>query len=171
MSQDAYVSIRCADIEDRLRYAARKSADDPDLGAYLADYISVLISGVVEDCIEHLVVLRARKANDPHLEEFVRSSIDIQFRNPRSQDIANVLRRFGDDYRSSYSASVSQEAREALGSIVHNRMALAHVGQTQSHFTVNEIRRYFELIVGILEVVEGILLSDSTGPSLQEPAT
>ncbi len=161
MPRNAYVLSRCSAIEDRLRYATGKSQADPDLGAYLADYISVLISGVVEDCIEYLVVQRAGKANDPHLQEFVRYSIDMQFRNPRSQDIANVLARFGDDYRSSYGNSVSQEAREALGSIVSNRMSLAHVGETQSHFTVNEVRRYFELVVEILDVVEEILLSDN----------
>ena len=158
MPIDYYVSGRCLGIEERLRYAARKSDADSELGAYLADYISVLISGVVEDCIEHLVVQRASKANDPHLQEFVRSSIDLQFRNPRSRDISNVLARFGDDYRQRYQEKVSREAREALGSIVSNRIALAHVGEAQSYFTVNELRRYFQLIVGILEVVEDILL-------------
>ena len=158
MLQDTYVASRCSGIEDRIQYAAGKSEADPDLGAYLADYISVLISGVVEDCVEHLVVQRASKAEDPHLEAFVKSSIDRQFRNPRSQDIADVLGRFGIDYRNSYQEAVSLEAREALGSIVSNRFSLAHVGMPQSHFTVNEVSRYFELVVGILEVVERILL-------------
>ena len=162
MPQDSYVASRCSGIEDRLRYAADKSEADPSLGAYLADYISVLISGVVEDCVEHLVVQRARRANDPHLESFVQSSIDRQFRNPRSQDIANVLGRFGDDYRNSYQEAVSLEAREALGSIVSNRLSLAHVGTPQSHFSISDVHRYFALIVGILEVVESILIYDSS---------
>ena len=162
MPQDTYVADRCSGIEDRLHYAAGKSFEDPDLGAYLADYISVLISGVVEDCVEHLVVQRASKANDPYLEAFVESSIDRQFRNPRSRDIADVLGRFSDDYRKSYEDAVSMEAREALGSIVANRLSLAHVGMPQSHFTINDVRRYFELIVEILDVVERILLRDNS---------
>ena len=162
MLEDAYVAGRCSGIEDRLQYAADKSKADPDLGAYLADYISVLISGVVEDCVEYLVVQRASMAKDPYLEAFVKFSIDRQFRNPRSQDIADVLARFSDEYRKLYQDAVSLEAREALGSIVRNRLSLAHLGMPQSHFTVNEVRRYFELIVGILEVVERILLRDST---------
>lgn len=158
MVRDSYVSERCSGIEERLRYALDKSKDDPSLGAYLADYISVLISGVVEDCVEHLVVRRASNTNDPHVEEFVRSSIDRQFRNPRSNDIAGVLGRFSKAYQDSYANSVSMEAREALGSIVSNRMSLAHQGRGNSKFTVGDVSRYFELIVGILEVVEGILL-------------
>jgi hypothetical protein len=155
MFQDAYVSGRCSEIERRLQYATDKSSTDPELGAHLAGYISVLISGVIEDCIEYLVVKRARTVNDSQLEEFVRSSIAQQFRNPKSEDIANVLGRFSQSYRGLYQRSVS---REALGSIVGNRMSLAHHGAPQSSFTVNDVRRYFALIVQILEIVEDILL-------------
>jgi hypothetical protein len=161
MLQDAYVAQRCSEIESSLRYAANKSRTDPELGGHLASYISVLISGVVEDSIEHLVVERARKANDTQLQEFVRSSIGQQFRNPRSQDIANVLGRFSENYQGSYQRSVSRAAREALGSIVGNRMSLAHRGASQLSLTVNDVRMYFELIIEILTVVESILLSDN----------
>ena len=163
MPRDAYVAARCSEIDEILLYAADKGDTDPELGAHMAGYVSVLISGVVEDCIEHLVVQRARKVNDPQLQEFVRSSIAQQFRNPRSEDIANVIGQFSKDCQSSYQLSVGQEAREALGSIVRNRMSLAHQGAPQSNFTVTDIQRYFALIVGIFEVVEGILLPDSTG--------
>ena len=118
MPRDAYVAARCSEIDEILLYAADKGDTDPELGAHMAGYVSVLISGVVEDCIEHLVVQRARKVNDPQLQEFVRSSIAQQFRNPRSEDIANVIGQFSKDCQSSYQLSVGQEAREALGSIV-----------------------------------------------------
>ena len=160
MPRDAYVAGRCSGIEDRLRYANSKSESDPELGAYLADYISVLIAGVVEDCVEYIVVQRACKANDPHLESFVRSSIDRQFRNPNFDRIGEVLARFSGEYQNDYKDSVSREAREALGSIIGQRISLTHLGTAQSHLTVQDVSRYFELIVGILEVVEEILLHD-----------
>ena len=162
MPRDTYVAARCSEIHDRLQYAADKSRHDDELGAYLADYISVLISGVVETSVEHLVVQRAAQAADPELQQFVRSAIDQQFRNPRSDDISQVLGRFSDSYRTAYQNTVSREAREALGSIVGNRIALSHRGQSQSRLTVNDVRRYFGLIVGILEVVEELLIHDRT---------
>ena len=158
MPQDTYVIGRCSEIEEILQYAAEKAKDDARLGGHLAGYISVLISGVVEDCIEHLVVQRARISGDVQLQEFVRSSIDQQFRNPRSQDIENLLKRFSDDYRSSYNDSVKAENRQALGAIVGNRLSLAHKGHLQSSFTVSEVSLYFKRVVEILEVVEDILL-------------
>ncbi len=42
-------------------------------------------------------------------------------------------------------------------------MSLAHQGAPQSNFTVTDIQRYFALIVGIFEVVEGILVPDNSG--------
>lgn len=158
MPEDTYVADRCAEIIVRLQYASTKSEEDPNLGAYLAEYICVLISGVVEDCIEHIVAQRASRANDPDLKSFVESSIDLQFRNPKSSDIANVLARFNTNFKTQYKETVSHEARSALGSIVANRMALAHRGTRESVVTVNDVRLYFEQIVEILETVEQILL-------------
>ncbi len=158
MVQNEYVTRRCSEIEEMLRYASEKSRNDADLGGHLAGYISVLISGVVEDCIEHLVIERARISNDSELQEFVKSSIARQFRNPKSEDIANLLSGFSGTYRSLYNNSVEQESKEALGSIITNRMALAHRGEPQSNFTIGDVHRYFDLIVKILEVVESILL-------------
>ena len=162
MPQDAYVVDRCSEIEEMLQYSAERARNDARLGGHLAGYISVLISGVVEDCVEHLVVQRARMSRDGQLQEFVRSSIDQQFRNPRSTDIENLMKRFSESYRDSYASSVKPENRQALGDIVSNRMSLAHKGIMQSPFTVNDVRLYFERVVEILEVVEGILIPSST---------
>ena len=168
MLQDAYVVGQCSRIQDVLQYAANKSVDDPELGAHLANYISVLISGVVEDCVEHLVVQRARMSSDLQLQDFVDFSIGRLFRNPQSSDIAEILRQFSPDYRVSYQQSVNGEDREALDGIIKNRMSLAHEGSSQSHFTLNDVRRYFERVVRILEVVEGILIPGSQ-PQISQP--
>ena len=166
MPQDAYLVDRCSEIQEMLQYATEKAKNDARLGGHLAGYISVLISGVVEDCIEHLVVQRSRRSGDGQLQEFVRSSIDQQFRNPRSADIEILMKRFSDSYRDSYVNSVKSENRQALGDIVSNRMSLAHKGILQSPFSVNDVRLYFERVVEILEVVEGILIpSNPSNPS------
>ena len=51
--QDAYIARRCSEIDQLIQYAVIKSANDQELGAHLADYISVLINGVVEVTIEY----------------------------------------------------------------------------------------------------------------------
>ena len=137
----------------------------------MASYISVLISGVVEDCIEYLVVERARRTNDPELQEFVRASIDRQFRNPNSEAIVAMLGNFSADCQQKFRMTVPLNSREALGSVIRNHLSLAHSGRNQSDFTVNDIKQYFNQIVEILEVVESILLPPrSPHPSLSDSA-
>ena len=97
MPKNPYIVGRCSDIEEMLDYAASQSQDNPRLGGYLASHISVLVSEVVEDCIEYLVTERARQGNDTELAEFVRTSIDRQFRNPHSRAVAEMLRTFSEE--------------------------------------------------------------------------
>ena len=92
MPQDGYVFQRVSEIERHIEYAVQKSNSDLELDAFMASHISVLISGVVEDCIEYLVVERAKRTNDPQMEEFVRTSIDRQMRNPISDSISGMLK-------------------------------------------------------------------------------
>lgn len=162
MPRDSHIARRCSDIEDALDYAAVQSQDNPRLGSYLAAHISVLISGVVEDCIEYLVIQRAGATGDSEVKEFVRVSIGRQFRNPTPDAIGDTLRTFDESYRNAYQSNVPPAAREALGSIVSNRMKLAHSGHSQTDFTVADVRQYFKQIVTLLEAVENILLPASS---------
>lgn len=161
MTRDTYVTERCSEITDGLEYAIEKSGDDPRLGAYLAGYITVLISGVVEDCIEHLVIQRAANTNDEQIRSFVQKAIDRRFRNPRSNDIATVLGMFSPDYRAEFQNAISDESSSALGSIVSNRLSLAHRGSIIQQLTVRDVQNYFEKIIPILITVEDILLYGS----------
>ena len=172
MPQNGYVFQRVSEIEQLIDYAVQKSNSDSELDAYMASYISVLISGVVADCIEYLVVERAKRTNDPELQEFVRVSMDRDFRNPNSEAIATLLSKFSSECERQYKSTVPLNSREALGSVIRNRLSLAHSGRNQNDFTINDIRQYFEQIVGILEVVEGILLPPPISqPSLVEAVT
>ena len=156
--QDAYIARRCSEIDQLIQYAVIKSANDQELGAHLADYISVLINGVVEVTIEYFVAERARKTNDNHVFHYVQASVGAQFRNPKSEAIANVLKGFGEDYGKAYQTSVAKRSQEALGSVVARRISMAHEGTSQLNFTVGDVKNYFAQIVQLLEEVEKILL-------------
>ncbi len=155
---DPYIADRCTEIESVLNEAETWSAVDPKLGAYLAGYITVLISGVVEDCIEYVIKERAKRANDPELLGFVSKLLEQRFRNPRSEEIAGLLSMFSSQYQEEYRTSIPRNAPDALGSIIANRMSLAHTGTWKQQTTVSDVRNYFLRITPILAVVEHILL-------------
>ena len=155
---NAYVSTRYEEIRSNLIDAKVWATSDPRLEAYLSGYFTVLISGMVEDCIEHLIRQRCANTNDRELTDFVSKLVDQRFRTPNSSSIADLLGMFSDSHRQQYLAEVPIPAREALGSIVANRMAVAHTGTWKSNATIGEIEQYFGRIEPVLEAVENVLL-------------
>jgi hypothetical protein len=80
--QDPYVGSRCAEIHAFIADALLWSANDPKLGAHLAAHVTVLITGVVEDCIEFLVSKRVGRTGDHEVQNYVSQAVHQRFRNP-----------------------------------------------------------------------------------------
>jgi hypothetical protein len=154
---DPYLRNKFADVERSVKKASAWEAADPELGAYLAGYLVVLISGAYEDCIEHLVRTRASKSNDSQLVSYVDSRTASSFRNPDASSVAGLLGNFSKAYKERFNAAVDQESQEALDSIVTNKNWLAH-GDSKLQVTVGDVERYFQRSARVLEVLEDILV-------------
>lgn len=155
--KDQYVAQKLEKIQAALRNAMDWSASNPELGAYLAGYLVVMITGVFEHCIEYLVKRRATRWNDPELQSFVRSRISQTFRNPTHDKIRDVLRDFSTAYLNDYDKQVNTRAREALNSLVTNKNWLAH-GETESMtVTMSDVNNYYQTSKDIIEIMERIL--------------
>jgi hypothetical protein len=159
MLQDPYVVNRCTEVEAILIDAASWATKDAKLGACLAAYVSVLISGVVEDCIEHLVAQRASKVQDSEIHHYICHALDLRFRNPEFGTISGLLKEFSDEYQQKFTAKISPNGAEAtaLKSILDNKNSLAHVGTAKLQMTVSDVDGYYRRIIPILETLERIL--------------
>lgn len=133
------------------------AAGDPELSAYLAGYLVVLISGVYEDCIEHLVNRRASKSSDSQLTSYVDRRTAQTFRNPDSGNVVGLLGEFSVAYREQFRVTVDSESRVALDSIVNNKNWLAHGETRKLQVTVADVEDYFARSVPVLEALEDIL--------------
>lgn len=150
-----YVNDRLLEIS---RVSSRTSvfgAHDPELASYLSSYLAVFISGVYEDCIEHLFLERAERGTDPEVHNYVKSTLAQTFRNPTFQRIAEILTLFSRDYAHQLRRRVNARAQEAITSIVNNKNKVAH-GET-SNATLSEILDYHNNSYPILDIVEEIL--------------
>lgn len=154
---EPYVARRCLELESAMSEAAKWAAGNDKLGAYLAGYLTVILCGVVEDCVEHLISLRASKAQDPEVASFINNSIERRFGNPKSDVISGTLNAFSTSYGRDYTQKTRLEEREALDSIVNNKNNLAHVGTWKQELTIREVRGYYQGIQRVLTVLEGIL--------------
>lgn len=157
--QDPYLVKRSAEIEALLVEAENWAAGDYKLGANLAAYVTVLIVGVVEDCVEHLVAQRVQKTHDSEVEHYVVQSIHHGFRNPDHGAISGLLKLFSEDYQRRFKQMIPHNSKEAIAlqGIVSNKNALAHLGTSNLWLTIKEVGNYYRDIKPILGVLEDIL--------------
>lgn len=160
MLKNPYVLKRCTEIEGLLQYADTWSKKDAKLGAHLAAYISVLILGVLEDCIEHLVNQRVSKTNDNEIKHYIREVLHQRFRNPDYGAISGLLGEFSKEYKKAFADKITHNGMEAtaLQGILDNKNSLAHEGTDKLQMSVDDVDNYYHRIIPILEVLEQILI-------------
>ena len=157
--KDPYISQRCREIEGLLTDAAGWASSDEKLGAHLAAYLSVLITGMVEDCIEYLVSQRVGKTQDREVQDFVSETLRQRFRNPDRGRISDLLKQFSTSYQQRFAKRIPHDgsAATALRSIVENKNSLSHTGTWKLQMTVADADNYYHRILPILEALEDVL--------------
>ena len=157
--KDPSISQRCHEMEGLLADAAGWASRDEKLEAHLAAYLSVLITGMVEVCIEHLVSQRAGKAQDQEVQDFVSEALHQRFRNPDWGTINGLLGQFSTLYQQRFTERIPHDgsAATALNSIVDNKNSLSHTGIWKLQMTVADVDNYYRRILPILEALEDVL--------------
>lgn len=147
---------RFQEIDEMLKLISSAKINDPALQSFLSGFAVVYISGVYEECIEKLFVLRASKTKDKHLISYIEKSVDKGFRNPNYDKILEFLGYFGEDYKKSFKSRVPEQGKQAINSIVTNKNNIAH--GKQSNVTIADIISYHLNAKVIFDKLELILL-------------
>jgi hypothetical protein len=157
--QSSYIVGRFNDIDRLIVDVTKWSANDPELAAHLAAYVSVLVVGILEDCIENLVATRANKANDPEIFNYIIKIIGQRFRNPDYSKISQMLLDFSPAYQSTFKSMIAPNGREAdaLQSLVDNKNSLAHTGTVKLNLTIGDVQIYYNYSMRIIQTLEQIL--------------
>lgn len=151
-----YVIDKFKIIDEAINKAKNVSLNDPELSSMLSSYLVVFISGIYEDIIEYLFTQRAGKNNDKEIENFVKILIDKQFRNPKYDNIKELIKALDPKYQSILQSKIDTKNKEGINSIVHNKNNVAH-GKI-SNATINDIAIYNNNAIKIFEELENILL-------------
>jgi hypothetical protein len=131
------------------------STVDPEIASFLSSYLVVMLSGVYEDCIEHLLAQRAARGQDNEVTSYISKSLHETFRNPTFGALVGVLGKFSDQYAQRMREGVQERDAQALDSIVNNKNLIAHGRRSQ--LTVNEVVTFHGGVVRIFELLEGLL--------------
>lgn len=110
---------------------------------YLASYLAVHIHSAFEQEIERMVEDRANQVGDPVLRNFMMSCVDAVFRSTKISEMAGLLNRFGEQYKSQFQneMKIQQRASTSWDSIVAHRHGTAH--ETGGAVFVHEIVDYY----------------------------
>ncbi|MFH0846642.1 MAG: HEPN domain-containing protein [Chloroflexota bacterium] len=154
-----YVTKRCSEIDSLLADAQQWALKDSKLGAQLAAYLSVMIVGILEDCIENLIADRVSKARDPEIYNYICSMVSARFRNPDFGSISGLLGEFSDKYKEEFKNKITPNGREAdaMQSLMSNRHSVTHEGVTNLNLTISDISTYYTNIIPVLQALEQIL--------------
>jgi len=150
-----YLIQRLQSLDAVVARANTFGAADPELASYLSAYLTVVISGVYEDCIEYLFGERSAKAGDPELAQYVKTTLDERFRNPKYGRVVETLSKFSGSYVKNLQGKVQEQARLSLDSIVDNKNLVAHGGVPSA--TLADVSQYYSNAKAVLDALEQVL--------------
>ncbi len=143
-------------IETCEDHLSKSNARGTEIEAYLTGYLLIFICAKYEEIIEKMIVKRASKANDPHIEAFVSSAVDNVFRSLKTSEIAGLLKRFGPDYKDKFQEKVNGTVAETFfNNIVINRHDTAH--NLGSNITLNELIKFYNESHSVLDAIAEVL--------------
>ncbi len=157
---EPYLVNRCQEIEELLKEASKLESVDEKLAAHFAAYITVLIVGVLEDCIEHVFSNRASKTGDKEVAQYIVKVVGDRFKNPDWGAISGLLKEFSEDYQLKFKDKIPHDSKEAtaLAAILDNKNSLAHTGTKKLEISVVDATDYYYRILPILEAIESIVI-------------
>ena len=115
-----------------------------------------MISGVFEDCVEHLFIDRVRKAKDDEITSLVKALISQSFRNPEYEKIKDLLSNLSTKYGADLRSKIDDKNIIGLNSIVTNKNHVAH-GEI-SNATIQDVKVFYKDAKKVFEELEKILI-------------
>lgn len=130
---------------------------EEELQSHVAKYLTVLISGMYEDIIKHIVKEYIQKeVNALQIENFMNNTIDKSFRNPDHQNLKGFFNRFDKDWMKKLDEKLEGKDIDALDSIVNQKNLIAH--GRNSNITLEDIKKYYESSKNIIIEIDSLIL-------------
>lgn len=110
--------------------------------SHIAKYLTVIISGIYEDLIKRGIDSYLVDTNaEVEIRNYVGTSVSVGFRNPDSQNLKSLLKKFSPDW-SDRIREVDSTSLDAIDSIVNNKNLIAHGANCE--ITYDAIKEYYK---------------------------
>lgn len=126
--------------------------------AHWARYLCVLVSGFIDTAIRAIYSEYSRERAAPNVVRYACSRLE-KVSNMNMTDICVLTGQFSESWRETIEQRVEVETKEAVDSIAANRNSIAHGRDVGISYV--RVKRYYEGVLKMLELVEETVLGDS----------
>jgi hypothetical protein len=136
-------------------YKLVSESDIPEfLKAEYPRHLCVLVAGWLEKAIQGLLGLFASSKSRPEIAQYIASTLD-HATNLNTEKVLQLIGRFSRDWRNAIEATMSDEQKAAVDTVLGNRNAIAH-GQPDN-ITYARIKQYYMDIQLFVQIVENTI--------------
>ncbi len=142
-------------LESLYKRFEEEQVTNPEIGAQLARYFAILVSGLVEQSFRTLLY-EFSKSQNPRIVRFVNLRIK-RIMNTGTERLASILSAFDTDWGVKLKHFLDANGRgEAVDSIINVRNSVSH-GQDLG-ITLRRAKDYMSKCIEVLEFIEKLLM-------------
>lgn len=134
------------DRTDRLR-----PGTDPELIAHWTRYLCVLLSGMIEVCVQEYFSDYARVRSERRVYSYVEKQLQ-HLQNPKMEKIVSVAAMFDSVWAEGLRAQTEGELKDAIDSVVANRNLIVHGDSVGLSFS--RLQEYHRGVCEVLDIVQ-----------------
>ena len=116
-------------------------------------YLCIRVSGFIENCVRIILAEYSLPRAQGTVGVYVTNTL-MKLPNPTFHNLCRLAAQFDDQWRKSFKAAATQQARQSLKSINLNRNNLAHGGN--STMTLRELAGYYHDVLALVDELERV---------------
>jgi hypothetical protein len=147
---------------------AEKEPEEPEDQSHWAKYLTVLISGYLEQSVKEVFLELSASYETTRLEQYIDNTWP-KSRSMRSSVVQEILESFDEGWRQSFDGWLSdrENYKSELNSLIQGRYDVAHGKEANTNnITLGSARRRMEIAFELIEFLENLVL-----PPVATPAT
>lgn len=149
----------------RLSALAEKTPAEPDEQADWAKYLSVLVSGYLEQALKEILLEYAGKQNAARLQNYITGTWP-ESRNMRPSNIKEILNHFDQSWASKFEEWIAtgDQYKSEIASLITSRNDIAHGKEANTtNVTLRSTRNRLRIALELVEFLEILILTEPEG--------
>lgn len=146
----------------RLTELARKTPDDPEEQSHWAKYLSVLISGYLEQSIKEILLEFTTSHAAASLGHYIQATWP-QSQNMNTNNIKNILENFDRSWGAHFESWLAEndQYKSEINSLIASRNDVAHGKEANTtNVTLRSARKRLEVAFDVIDFLERLALTE-----------